>query len=286
MIILNPKAGRGRAKKYIDRIMEYLESINIEHEVAYTSYQGHATQIARECKSDIIYSLGGDGTLNEIINGTINTGKTVVNIPAGSGNDFVRSITDIQDPFDIFMKSFTVGTRDVDSIKINDRYCLNIASVGIDATVAHTANSLKKIPLLSGYLAYFLSILITLLKHRAYRLKIDIGTESFKKEVLLIAIANGKYYGSGMKAVPDAIIDDGFLSICVVDNMKTLKILSLLNKYKKGLHVGLKEVSFYKAKKIRIESDEVLKINIDGEIIEDNVIDVGIIPKSVKISAI
>ena len=184
MLIVNPKAGRGRAKKYIGLIKEYLDSKNIEQEIVYTGYPGHATQIARECESEIIYSLGGDGTLNEIINGTVNSKKIIVNIPAGSGNDFIRSITDIQDPFEIFKRSFTAGTRDIDSIKVNNRYCLNIASVGIDATVAHNANSLKKIPLLSGSLAYFLSILITLLRHRAYRLKIRIGSESFNKEVL------------------------------------------------------------------------------------------------------
>jgi YegS/Rv2252/BmrU family lipid kinase len=289
VFIVNLKAGKGKAAKYIKKIKSYPEKGMDKFDVVYTEFPGHATEIAhRYSKMDdmTLYSLGGDGTLNEVVNGSIGTNTVVIDIPTGSGNDFIKSITDIRDPFEIFKRSLSAQTKTIDTMRVNDRYCINIASVGLDATVAYNAKMLKKVPLISGSLAYFLSIFITLVKYKAYKLNLCIDSEEYKVESLLIAIANGKYYGGGMKAVPDAVIDDGYLDICMVKNMKLLKILSLLSKYKKGKHVGLKEVTMKRAKKIRIESEEKLQINIDGEITEGNIIEIEIIPDSLKIAAI
>jgi len=289
ILVINLQAGRGKASKYIGKIKSLLDCRKKKYDMVMTEYSGHAAVIAREysnTESRLIYSLGGDGTLNEITNGAVNTGSVVVNIPTGSGNDFIKSVTDLRDPMEIFERSFGAEERLIDTMKVNGRYCINIASVGLDASVAHMANKIKKIPLLSGSLAYYLSIFLTLIKHRSYKLKVTIDSRTVEKEFLLIAVANGKYYGGGMKALPDAVIDDGLLDICMVDNMGTLKIISLLNKYKKGEHKGLKQVTFETAKKIRIESSKPLQINIDGEIMQDRTVVIEVVPKSLRILSI
>ena len=290
VLIVNPKAGRGKAARFVIKAQKILDSKGLQYKTEYTQYPGHATEIAREYvntnNNEIIFSFGGDGTLNEITNGMIGTEAVLVNIPTGSGNDFIRSVTKTHNPHDIFDRSIEAGSRYIDVMRVNGRYCTNIASVGLDATVAHNVSIFKKIPLMPGSLAYYLSILITLIKYSAYKLKVVIDGVEYKKEVLLIAIANGKYYGGGMKAAPDAQIDDGLLDVCMVDSMKLLRILSLLNKYKKGQHPGLKGIEFFKAKKIRIESENKTSINIDGELIEDSIIDIEVIPKSLKIADI
>lgn len=290
ILIVNLTAGKGAARKYIDSIKRFIGNKKEPYKVIYTEYPGHAEEIAREYSLDsenVIYSFGGDGTFNEVVNGVVNTDSVVVNIPTGSGNDFIKTVTDIGDPFEIFKRSFDSGSRSIDTMKINERYGINIASVGIDATVGYNAQKIKKIPFLSGSLVYLLSVFISLIKYKPYKLKMCFDdSQAYEKENLLVAIANGKYYGGGFKAVPHAQIDDGYLDICMADNMKRLRILSVLSKYKKGNHIGLKEIEFRKCKKINIESEEILRINIDGEIIEDHVLSIEIIPKSIKMAII
>ncbi len=266
VFIVNPVAGRGKALKFISEIRGYFSGQNIKYTVKITKYPGHATEIAREYAkkgAKRIYSVGGDGTLNEVINGLADEDCSLGVIPGGSGNDFIRSITN--DFNDIIDRTVKGSTKNIDAGMVNRRYFLNIASIGFDAQVVYTANRMKKFPLVGGRIAYTLGVFGSLFKAKSYKVDVNIDGNKTTKEILLIAIANGLYYGGGMKPVPSAKIDDGYLDVCIIDKKSFLDILRFFPKFIKGRHGDLQGVTFARCKNIEIASMGNIALNTDGE---------------------
>jgi len=291
LFILNPTAGKGRSLEYLPYIEQVFNEIDDDYVVEITKYAGHATEIAKKysnvenCK---IYSVGGDGTLNEIVNG-ITPGRAVLGvIPAGSGNDFIRSIgvsipNNAPAMINLVKKTICGTEREVDLARVNDRYFINIASVGFDADVVYNTVALKKLSMFTSSLAYTSGIFITLFKYRNYELDINIDGDHLKDEYLLVAVANGKYYGGGMQPAPEALLDDGLLDVCLVKGMNRAKILRLFPLYMKGRHEKVKGVSFYRCKRIEISCTRDIGLNIDGEVELTRSVVFEILPKGIKI---
>jgi diacylglycerol kinase (ATP) len=155
--------------------------------------------------------------------------------------------------------------------------------VGFDAEVVYNGRGFKKIPWISGQLAYLLGIAKTLLRNRTQDITISIDDKTFGQRILLTAVANGRYYGGGMLPVPEAEINDGFFDLCVVKALGRIKILFLFPKYIKGTHEKLKEVTFYRGKRVLIHSGDEMSVNIDGEVLRLRKLEFEIIPSAVNI---
>lgn len=289
LFIINPAAGKGKTLKLIPLIHKILKDKGEEYIIEITKGEGHATQIAREycLKEDyIIYSVGGDGTLNEVLNGMIDSGSSLAVVPAGSGNDFIKSIYNYkkgESTENILINTLKGEEKFIDLCRFNDRYFINIASVGFDADVAYNAIKFKKLPFIGGTAAYILSILITVFKNKSYRLEIMIDDKKISEDTLFTAVANGRYYGGGVNITPKAEIDDGLFTICLVKKVAKLKILRLFPRVIKGTHADIEEVSFYEGKKVKIKSGVGLHFNIDGEISEGKYAEFEIIRKGIKV---
>lgn len=270
IFIINPAAGKGKSMELVPFIESCFDGGTDELIIKKTEYPGHATEIAKEYSREEvcrIYSVGGDGTVNEVVNGMAGTSSVLGVIPTGSGNDFIRSI---QAPFDI--KDMIISTinsqeKTIDLARVNDKYFINISSIGFDAEVVFNADKFKRIPGIPGSIAYLFSIIYTVFQKKIGNIKIDIDNKMMDCKILLVAVANGRYYGGGMLPTPEAELGDGLLDICLVTEMSRLKILSLFPKYMKGVHEQIKQVSFHRGKKIRIESKDDICLNIDGEIV-------------------
>ncbi len=287
IFIINPAAGKGKSLELVPFIQECFK--NREQDELYievTKYPGHAAEIAKmyataeECR---IYSIGGDGTVNEIVNGIAGTSSAMGVIPTGSGNDFIRSLHSEKDVKTLIARSIDGVEKSIDLAKVNDKYFVNISSIGFDAEVVFNAMKFKKKPGITGSMAYVFSIIYTVFENKINRIKVDIDGDKFKMDSLLVAVANGKYYGGGMMPVPGAVIDDGLFDICLVGVVSRIQILSLFPKYMKGQHGVLKPVSFRRGQGIRVESDEELCLNIDGEIVTAKTINFEIIKSGIKI---
>jgi len=278
VFIVNPNAGNKRiAKNARNIIRQFLENYNVEHFIEFTKKPGDATEIARRycdiygsrCR---FISVGGDGTLNEVLNGMADSGAQLAAIPAGSGNDFVKSVIPQYRKnqvltYDLAHKILTGESKPVDYASVNGRYFLNIASVGFDADVAYDAIKLKK-SFFPAKLSYLFAIFISLLNFKTRKMKITMDDGShIDKELTLVVVANGKYYGGGFIPTPEAVVDDGILDICLVDKVSRMKVLRFFNEYKAGRHGILQEVSFNRCKSILIESEGNIRVNIDGEIL-------------------
>jgi YegS/Rv2252/BmrU family lipid kinase len=269
LFIINPAAGKGKTVNLIPEIRNYCEGTGLDYEIATTEYPGHATQIAlnySKAQKLRIYSVGGDGTLNEVLNGMAGSGSSLAVIPSGSGNDFIKSIHGEKMPADLVKSAVEGKEHLVDYARVNDKYFINISSIGFDAEVVWQGRHFKKIPLITGKMVYVLGILTSIILCKNHHMDIKIDDKLISSKTLLVAIGNGRYYGGGMLVLPDAEIDDGLFDICHAQAMKRLKILQLFPKYMKGKHATIKGVSLYKGKKVEINLDKPVPMNCDGEI--------------------
>lgn len=280
LFIINPVAGKGKGIKIIGLLEEIFKNKeNESYEFKITEYHGHGKEIAEEYLKDNvskIYSIGGDGTANEILNGIMNSKlenlKGFGIIPFGSGNDFIKTISEKryknnkEDIKKFIEKIIDSEEKYIDIGIINESYFLNIASMGFDADVVFNG---KKIKFLPPSMIYFFGVIYTIANLNSYSLEVQVNDqEKFMDKYLLIAAGNGKYYGGGMKVLPYSDCEDGLLDICFIHPVKRSKILRLLYRFMKGRHECIKEVNLSKCKSISIKSNEEISIQVDGEIMK------------------
>lgn len=277
-LIINLTAGGGKPRSHLKTIFKYLKENGFNFKVSYTSHHGEATELAQKAADkgvDLIISVGGDGTVNEIVNGIMKSDNnpTLGIIPLGWANDFIKSVNippDVTQACKILVQG---KTKKIDVGVINKKiYFANICGVGFDAEVAQYANQIKnRHPnwrILSAFIYIFATIKKLLSPFRCYKVKIKIDQQEIQTKILFIAISNGKIYGGRFKITPEAILDDGLLDICLVEEMGRFKYLSIIPKVFKGTHGGIKGISFYKAKEIIVQSSELILAQVSGEVIE------------------
>lgn len=265
--IVNPIAGKGKAAKLIPLIQQQMEEKKLSYTIKQTCANGEGKILAVEALEegyDIIVAVGGDGTINEVISGVYKLNGVVGIIPAGTGNDFARSL-DISTNFYNAINNIFNGTiNEIDTGLINNQIFINVASIGLDAHIAAEANKLKRY--FTGTKAYIISLLKGLITYKSIKVKVVMEKETIDKRIMLAAFCNGAYYGGGMNIAPTADPTDNLLDICIVEDMSKLKLLKLFPTIFKGKHTVFKEVKVYRAKELLIYSDNDLVINTDGEI--------------------
>ncbi len=269
LFIINPEAGRNKSEDVTFLISEKMKKANIEFEIVRTTKPGEAIKISKEGLAagfDTIVAVGGDGTVNEVAMGLILSGHGKLGIiPMGTGNDLVKSLDISLDPeeaIDVIIKGHV---KSIDMGIASNKTFLNVASIGLDAEVVKNTQMVKKFS--RGKFAYVIGLLITLISYKNKRLSIQMDDLRLEKETLLIAVGNGKYYGGGMKICPTADIEDNYFDICLISKISKLKLLFIFPSIFKGNHLKYdKYVKMYKAKKITIQSQDEMYLNIDGEL--------------------
>lgn len=257
IFIINPTSGNGKSLKISEEIKNLLDVNKEKYEMYYTSAPREAIDIASNFNNPneqyIIYSVGGDGTLFEVVNGISNSNNILGIIPTGTGNDFIKSIDSDND------------ITYVDLCRMNEHYFINIASVGIDADIANNQSTMKKIGIPKS-LSYKASILYTYFSFKNPSVNIEINDKEISQDVTLLTICNGKYYGGGFKIAPNAIYNDGLFDIYLTDKVNKLKIPGLILKLVKGTHEESKYIHKLSSNRLTIHSDKLLNCNLDGEI--------------------
>ena len=196
-IVVNPISGNGRGLKKAEIIQNILKKYKIESKIIQSKFKGYIEEEVRKLASKGIcrfYSVGGDGTLNDIATGIIGTESQIVVAPCGTGNDFVRTISDYKSIRKIILESLKNDIRKVDLIKLvnKNEYSINILNSGFDATVAHNMNKFRKLPFVNGTFKYNLAIFYTLFRNKNYNFKIRVDDVVLKGKYTLVAIANRK----------------------------------------------------------------------------------------------
>lgn len=294
--IINPTAGqRDNLEKNIKLIEQQFCGSDDEYKIFVTEYPKHAKTIANEIaksgEKTRICAVGGDGTLNEVVSGVVGYDNVEIGVyPDGSGNDFIKMFGIREDFRDMsYIKNAKI--HEVDILAINDDYCINLFSLGFDADIASDIPKFRRlIPVLGGKFAYTMSIIKNLFKKLGKKVKINIDGEEMKLDCLLMAVANGKIYGGGYHAAPEAAVDDGILDVVIVKNIPKFKIASIISKFKRGEHIADSAVTdefkgiieYRKASNVFIESKEKIVINLDGESMFADSIKVSVLPRKLK----
>ena len=273
IFIVNPESAKGNAMKIIGNIEKVCKQEHIEYEVCYTLAQGDATRLAQSYKDDenIIYAVGGDGTLSEVLNGVIGTKNKIGIIPAGSGNDFYRTV-----------KELAKAEIESDVGVVNGKYFLNIACVGIDAEVANNVPLMKKKNVKVKNL-YTASILYTFPHFKFKQIHFKSQEKDEKGNFTILSICNGRYYGGGYNISPKASLEDNYFDVYYINKLRLPSIINLLLKLKKGKLEQDKRTNHFKTNNITVTSEEPIRFNVDGETIENTKFEIKIIPKAIKI---
>ena len=280
-IIVNPVAGRGKTLHFLPYLTKRFDDNNIPFKVHITEKVMDGYHIAKEsCQSDClgIIGIGGDGTMQEIATGMIdgNTKSPLGIFVAGSGNDFAMSLEGSKSaamairksPIDIATRDFFERvrrrqTRTVDIIKANGMAYLNIGNIGLDARIVKNAIDLKP---KYGRHAYLAAVYKSIIQHENMQLKITADGKNLDGQYTLIAICNGQYYGGGMRIAPGAKIDDGKMTLCLVDALSRPKTMVIFPSLMMEQHTRLKAVRFIECEEISITSSSQTTLCLDGNL--------------------
>ena len=273
IFIINEIAGRGKYKKILPNIEKVCKEKNIDYEIRFITETLSGTDIALEYKNEenIIYVVGGDGTLTKTLPAIIGTKNKIGIIPSGSGNDTYRTI-----------KMLPEGETKIDLGKINDTYFINVACTGIDAEVANNIDELRNTIIPTSQL-YNASIIYTFIHYKFKKVKFKTDIKTFDSKYSIISICNGSYYGGGFNIAPKSLLTDGILDIYYVEKMPKLKMIPLLLKLKKGKHEGKRKVHKFRTNHIELELEEKITFNVDGEKLTNNNFIIDILPKAITV---
>lgn len=291
-LIINPLAGVqkrniNKLKRNIlpeqrteKKIEEFFEENNIKIDISRTKKAGDGTILAKKAKNyDIVIAAGGDGTINEVINGLDAKTKLGI-IPIGSGNVFAKELKiplQTRKACEVILKE---KTKKVDLGTINNKKFIFVAGIGFDA---HAITNMKpKLKGLIGKHSYTVAGLKTLFQHKPEELDIKINGKKQEKGYFAI-ISNVKRYGGNIKITPEAELDDGYLDLCIFKNKDVWSIMKYVVGAASGTISKIKEIKQYKIKKAEIKSKNRVLFHTDAEIGGTTPVKISVLPKKLEI---
>lgn len=272
LVIVNPTAGGGRAARLIGWLRERLAA-RPDARLRITTRPGDAERWAGEANGqhDRLIAVGGDGTVQETINGLLaqDVPATLGIVPVGSGNDLARSLGLPGPPDRAWRAAIGRGEAAVDAARATGaagraRWFASAGGIGFDAQVAHAM--VRRRAWQRGRVGYLVTTLAELRRftNREVRITLDDG-ETLDRRALLVAVTNGAYYGGGMHIAPGARVDDGLMDLCIVGDISRLEALRQLPNLYRGRHTSHPAVEMRRTRSLRVEGDPATLVHLDGE---------------------
>ena len=273
IFMINSFSLKKRLDKYKKAIEKATKKLKLNYKIEINSETNTTEQIIEKYKKGnyIIYAIGGDGILNRVINSLYGTKNKVACIPAGTGNDFNRSINDY----------CLDGDNKIDLVKCNDKYFVNVACFGVDADIANDDKVVHN-KLIPRKLQYKVGVLKHIVLYKPYTFTIKWNKKTKTKRLSLVTVCNGAYYGGGFHINPDGIFNDGLMDIYILYATNRRQLLSYLLKLLKGKHKESKYVEHIQTNKFTIEIEKTIDGNLDGESQKANKFEMKVIPKALS----
>lgn len=298
-VIVNPNAGRRKGEKDWLEIAALLNAAGIHFTNVFTEHPNHAVKLARkyiEAGFRKILVVGGDGTLNEVVNGVFTQKKyptrdiTLAMIPVGTGNDWGRSFnipSGYKEAIDLIVRMQT-RYQDVGKVHYmsNDlpkqRHFINMAGLGFDAMVAKRTNMVKQQGK-SGPFSYLISMFTSLISYNDSNVRIVVDEKELKANVFTMSVAICKFNGGGMMQAPNAIPDDGLFDVTVITRVSRFLVIRSVKKLYDGSFLSLPQVKTFRGEKVEIESDPPMYLETDGESLGHTPMSFEVVPLSINV---
>lgn len=290
LFIVNPVAGgKDRSAEITALAGQTLQSSGALFEVYVTKAPMDACDKIRADAAEggelRVYACGGDGTLNECVNGAAGLQNVAVtHFPCGTGNDFIKMFGDEKERFFHLEELVNGEVRPLDVIECCGRYSINICSVGVDARIGTEVHKYSRIPLIGGATGYVVSTVVNLVKGITQNLSVRGCGMEYEGGTTLICACNGRFYGGGFNPLPEARPDNGELEFLVVKDVTRLQFATLVGKYAQGRWRELpqKFVTHLTGSHLEIEGDEEMVVNIDGEALYSKCVNFDVCPGGVN----
>lgn len=283
MFIVNPVSGHGRTRSRWKEIASALQGRGLQFGVEHTEAPLHAIELTRQAinnEYNCIVAVGGDGTLNEVLNGFFQDGRLLrpdvmlSALSTGTGSDVARvfNFPGLALGLDRLWNESCAKSCDIveatfygeDGIKQN-RWLLNIADVGLGSETCLRVNRNSKY--LGGFASFLTGALSSIIHYRNQPLSVEIdGQEVFNGPSALVAVANGRFFGGGMMIAPGARTDDGLLDVVVLKEFTRLELLCNMPRVYRGRHVTHPKVMLHQGQNVTIRSPNELALEMEGEV--------------------
>ncbi|MBR4421151.1 MAG: hypothetical protein IKS69_01290 [Erysipelotrichaceae bacterium] len=274
LYIVNRFYFKEKTDEIIDRLKKVSDKTGREYEIIVNDTVADALKNKELFKDSecIVTALGGDGSVNLILNAIVDTKNILAYIPIGTGNDFYRANSE----------DLENGLHEVDLIRINDRYCINITCFGIDADIANDERFIHN-KLIPESMRYNAAVVYHFLTYKGRHMKVECNGETIEGDFTTIVVANSKYYGSGYKVSPFSKIDDGLMEVYLVDKLNKPSMARVITSMKDASHLKNKAVRSLQTDKLVISAEEPFEANIDGEILKSDRFEIAIVPKKIRL---
>ncbi len=297
-VIVNPYAGTGATGRKWSKIEKTLHDAGLEFDYTYTNGKGHAVELAREAALggyELVVAVGGDGTLNEVVNGLLDSGRSkdiVMGIlNTGTGCDFARFL-EIPRNFHqactrlVYPQKVIVDVGIVECQREGQpfhRYFISTASLGFDGEVVEVAE--KRPRILHGNTSYVMGVIEVLGTYRNKNIRLSLDERVEEICICSMVIANAGSYASGMRIAPEADLSDGLFEVMIVGDVNKFELMQTLPRaYLGGAHISHPKIRLEKASHITIESEDRVLIQADGELLGEAPANFRIIPSALNIA--
>ena len=283
LVVVNPTAGNGKKLDKIEQIKAEFISRSVPYDLYFTSEDRKADVLVHNAiianKYTDVLVLGGDGTINETVNGMGKQQIPLSVISVGTGNDTIKHIQTRLDFRSQLHTAFEGKIKEIDAGDCNGRLFLNGIGIGFDGKVVE--RMVAKGKKFQGYFAYLTEVLRILLLYREKNISATFNGQEINEPVLLMTVAKGTTFGGGFKINPYAINDDGLLDICVIGKIPNWIRINYVLKMKNGGHRNLKPVSFYKSRNVNIHENPLVVAHMDGEFIGHPPFNIKVQPRAI-----
>lgn len=284
ILILNPNSGMGLALKKLPEIEAVLRQQDIQYRIEQEHDESETADVVRRAvaeRPEGIIVMGGDGTLFRVANGMAGSDVPLIFISCGTGNDFVRSLNLPKDPVEALKLQLASPITHIDLGRMNDTCFLNVSGTGFDVEVLRLVDRYKT--KYTGLHAYMHALLTALKAYRPMKAMVSLDGEPEQEMTFsILSIGNGRYFGGGMKAVPDAIVNDGLFDVVIVTPVKKFLVLPLIVLYITGKHVKLRLGQLRRCRSVLIRR-EGATFNLDGELMRADTAKYQLLPGALAV---
>lgn len=284
LFIINPKSGVDRKKSIEKSIAQHIDAQKFQYKLAFTEYAKHGAEIAKQAvldKVDIVAVVGGDGSINDVLDSLAGSDTALAILPKGSGNGLARSL---EIPINVKEALLVINKQKyatIDLGTINDKLFVSNAGVGFDAVITEKFSKSK----IRGFKSYSKIIAAHLLKYKPLQYRIEVDGQGFEEKAFMITVANGIQLGYGFKIAPKALLDDGVFDVIILKKFYKIFAATIAIRAFTGKILKSKYVRHLSGRRILISHPNLNTFQYDGEAAtcSDSVVEIELSSRKLKV---